>query len=106
MGPQDPLRCPRGQTHGDLPGAGALEAADPPGAGAWGLGPGAWPRSGLRVVPALGGLQASSGNPLPTSPHRAPKAKGGRRASQAPPVPLDPPGPRALPETTVPKAAP
>ena len=71
-----------------------------------GLGPGAWPRSGLRVLPALGGLQASSGNTLPACPHRAPKAKEGRRASQAPLVPLDPRGPRALLEMTVPKAAP
>lgn len=37
---------------------------------------------------------------------RDPKAKGARRASQAPPVPPDPLGPRALLETTVPKAAP
>ena len=98
MWPRDPLWCPRGRTRGDLPEAGALKAADP-------QGPGAWPRSGLCVVPALGGLQASSGNMLPACPHRAPKAKEGRRASQAPLVPLDPQGPRALLEMTVPKAA-
>ena len=102
MGSRDPSRCLWGWTLGDLLGAEALEAADPPGA----CGLASVRVLLLLVVPAQGGLQAGSGNTLPASPHRDPKAKGGRKASRAPPVPPDPRGPRALPETTVPKAAP
>ena len=101
MGSRDPLWCPRGQTRGDLPGAGALEAADPQGPGAWGLASVRAPR-----VASAGWAASQLWEHAPRLSPQGPKGERGEKGESGPSGAAGPPGPKGPPGDDGPKGSP